>query len=145
MYTQLMIKCAFNALKLTSTIWSSPFTSNIKNQTFWKSRNLYRMMYWYFSNFILIPIQLLYCTFKLIESFTQVKKSQKNDSLNVTFQFLLLYLFVMMLMTLVFNSVMCHQMKELCAIFNEGIRIDAYFMSKTCNQHNLYSCRMYGL
>jgi len=140
MYTQLMLKCAFNALELTSTMWSSPYASDAKNKTFWISRNFFRFIYWHFSNFILMPIELLYCTFKLAESFTQIKSNENKDSLNVTFQFLLLYMFVMMLMTLVLNSVMYHQMKELCAILNEGIRFDAYFMSKIFNYHNLCFC-----
>jgi len=141
MYTQLMLKCGFNALELSSKMWSSPYESNRKKQKFWISQNPYRLIFWYFSNFFLIPIQLLYCTLKLVKNFIHIKQSQQYDSFNVTFEFLLLFLFFMMLLTLVFNSIMCHQMKELCAIVNEGIRVDAYFMSKIFNKNYLFAIK----
>jgi len=75
MYTQLMLNCSFNALKLSSKIWSSPYSSSTENQTFWISRNLFRLIFWHFSNFVLIPIQFLYCIFELVKNFTQIKQT----------------------------------------------------------------------
>jgi len=100
MFTQLMIEASFFTHRISSKLWTLPFDCEPTHIKLSITKSRKKLLFWFFSNLILLPLDLLYGQ-KILLSKWEIFKTNPYNIRNATIAFLIIYLLALISMALI--------------------------------------------